>query len=300
MHALDALRDAVSRHLSRSPDSGPCLTGIDGVVLMRAQAERHPTHLVHQPAICMVLQGAKWTAFGEQRQEYRAGQARIVNVTVPGSSQVVEGDNHAPYLSLVVVFDQAILSEVYEKLAGVITPCTGAPVPAFAIDLNAQLLDCARRIVDLLDQPLAADILFPGLMRELCYLLLSGPRGDVLAGQIVSTQRNQKLMQVLQALRVRYAQSQSLEALADMAGMSISAFHRSFKALTGMTPLDYQKKVRLMEARRLMITERVSAEATAYAVGYASASQFSRDYARMFGLPPRQDINKLTGISQHV
>ena len=295
MQALDALRDAVSQQFSRHPHSSPYFTDIDGVILMRAQAERHPTHLVHQPAICMVLQGAKWTAFGDQRLEYRAGQARIVNVTVPGSSQVMEGDNRAPYLSLVVVFDQAILSEVYERLAGVIKPYTGAPVPAFAIDLDARLLDCAKRIVDLLDQPQAADILFPGLMRELCYWLLSGPQGSVLASQIVSTQRNQKLMQVLQGLRVGYHQSQSLEALAETAGMSVSALHRSFKALTGMTPLDYQKKVRLMEARRMMITERVSAESTAYAVGYASASQFSRDYARMFGLPPRQDINKLTG-----
>lgn len=298
MSELEPLRNALLRQFEDSNAASPLYTAVDGVILLKAKAERHPTYLVHKPAICMVIQGSKWTTFGARRLEYCAGQAMVVSVEMPGGSQVVEGDD-LPYLSMVVEFDLAIMREVYEALAT--QPPLGAPKPAgaFVIDLDAQLLSCAVRILELLDRPQAAPILYPVLMRELCYWLLASPHGEALAQQVVGNDLNRKVVQSIRMLRERYNKNVPLKALADNAGLSPSAFHRHFKTLTDMTPLDFQKKIRMVEARRLMIAEDMSAENAAFEVGYASASQFSREYARMFGAPPRRDIEKLRGSSAH-
>jgi AraC-like DNA-binding protein len=291
MQALEDLRATLCRQIARLGGHSPFYTAIDGMIFLQANTDRHPTHLLHQPALCIVVQGEKWTAFGERKLTYRAGQAMVVGLEMPGTSQVVEGDDASPYLSLVLTLDQAIMREVCETLP--MLPPPPEDNGAFVVDLDAPLLACAARAVSLLDNPDAIPLLYPGIMREVGYWLLTGPHGGALAQRITGTGPQRRMAWALHALRAQFAEPVRISDLAAIAGLSPSAFHRHFRALTGMTPLNFQKQLRLMEARRLMLTGNISAESAAFAVGYASASQFSREYARLFGAPPRRDIVRL-------
>ncbi|WP_417310046.1 AraC family transcriptional regulator N-terminal domain-containing protein [Devosia sp.] len=293
MTALDLLRDTVSTALAAQGNASPYHTAIPPLVLLRSTSERHPTHLVHQPALCVVVQGAKWTSFGTRRLVYRSGQAMVAGLELPGVSQVMEGGPDAPYLSAIVGLDLALMREVHEGLATPPEPVEDSAASGFVIDLEPAVLDCVNRLVGLLAEPAAIGTLLPGLMRELSYRLLSGPHGGRFDRLVVGSERDRRLLGALQHLRHHFAEPMRVEALAAMAAMSPTAFHRQFKALTAMTPVQYQKQMRLMEARRLMLVESCSAETVAFRVGYASPSQFSREYARFFGAPPRRDIARL-------
>ncbi|WP_217699398.1 AraC family transcriptional regulator [Pseudomonas fluorescens] len=219
MSDLDLLRISLLRQFEDKGIKSPFCTQLEGVILLKAKAERHPTYIVHKPALCIVVQGAKWTTFGDRRLEYQAGQAMVVSVEMPGGIQVVECDD-LPYLGMVVEFDLAIIREVYEALAT--EPQLGAPKQpgAFVIDLNAQLINCAMRILELLDRPQAASILYPVVMRELCYWLLSSPHGEALASRVVGHDLNRKVIQAIRMLRECFNKSVRLDELAEIAGLS--------------------------------------------------------------------------------
>ncbi|PLR50172.1 AraC family transcriptional regulator (plasmid) [Chimaeribacter arupi] len=297
MQALDELRARVCKQIARLGGASPFYTAVEGMIMLQAKTERHPTHLIHKPALCIVVQGEKWTAFGERKLTYRAGQAMVVSLEMPGMSQVVEGDAGTPYLSLVLTLDQAIMREVCETLPAL--PPPPQDNGAFVVDLDAPLLACAARAVSLLETPDAIPLLYPGIMREIGYWLLTGPQGGMLAQRITGTGMQRRMAGVLHALRAQFSEPVRISDLAAIAGLSPSAFHRHFRALTGMTPLNFQKQLRLMEARRLMMAGNISAESAAFSVGYASASQFSREYARLFGAPPRRDIARLLSANGH-
>ncbi|HEY4802689.1 MAG TPA: AraC family transcriptional regulator, partial [Paraburkholderia sp.] len=170
------------------------------------------------------------------------------------------------------------------------------PVPAgdashgvFVANFDGPLADCALRVVRLLDTPEAIGMLYPMVMREICYWLLSGPNGPAIARLASNENPSHGLLRAVENLRTRFAQPVRVEELAEVAQLSPSAFHRQFKALTGLPPLQYQKQLRLLEARRLLLSQALSVQAAAFEVGYESPSQFSREYARMFGAPPKRD-----------
>jgi AraC-like DNA-binding protein len=293
MSSLVELKEKLRDLMSRLPAGSPYYTRADGLILLEARTERHPTSIVHNPALCIVVQGAKWTTFGNQRLDYRSGQAMVVGIDMPGLSQVVEGTDGAPYYSVVVELDLAMLRQVYETMS---TPPNAMDAPAlgaFVMDLDEALVSCVTRMIGTLDEADAVAILYPGLMRELCYGLLRGPHAGAFARMIFGIGNAGSLVAVIRQMRENYASPLRLDHLAEVAGLSPSAFHRKFKAMTSMTPLEYQKQLRLMEARRLMIADHVSAETAAFKVGYASPSHFSRDYTRRFGGPPRRDIEAL-------
>jgi transcriptional regulator GlxA family with amidase domain len=160
----------------------------------------------------------------------------------------------------------------------------------FVADFDGPLADCALRIVPLLDTPHAVGILYPLIMREICYWLLSGPKGPEIAKLVSTESASHSLLRAVENLRSRFAEPVRVEDLAELAQLSPSAFHRQFKALTGLPPLQYQKQLRLLEARRLLLSQSTSVQAAAFEVGYESPSQFSREYARMFGAPPKRDL----------
>jgi transcriptional regulator GlxA family with amidase domain len=163
----------------------------------------------------------------------------------------------------------------------------------FVTDFDGPIADCVLRMVRLLDTPKAIPTLRPLVMREICYWLLTGPHGGDVASMVLGSSHTKTMLQAIHSLRVNFAQPVRIEELAASAQMSSSAFHRQFKQITSMTPLQYQKQLRLLEARRLMLTDAASAENAAYQVGYESTSQFSREYTRMFGAPPRRDIVRM-------
>jgi len=271
----DALLEAVTRYTDAQPGDGPYLTPVKGVMILRSNREKQPSHLIFKPALCIVVQGAKWTIFGNQRFHYRAGQALVVSVEMPAVGRVVEASRTEPFLGIVVEFDLAVMRDVFEGLAtteGANHPEAGANGESahgvFVTDFDGPLADCALRLMRLIGTPQAIPMLYPSIMREICYWLLTGPRAADVAAIVLGNSHAHRVVSVIHS----------------------SAFHRQFKTLTSMTPLQYQKQLRLLEARRLMLTDAANAETAAFQVGYESASQFSREYARMFGAPPRRDV----------
>ena len=289
----DPLVQAVTRYTDAQVGESPFATAIEGLTLLRSDHEKRPNHLIFRPALCITVQGAKWTAFGDRRLDYRAGQALVVSVEAPAFGRVTEASPERPFLGIVIEFDLAMMREVMEGLDE--PPAAGGDLGhgVFVIDCDGPLADCTLRLVRLLDTPKAIAMLYPAIMREICYWLLTGPHGADVARMTLSNSHAQRLIGAIHVLRDRFAEPVRIEQLAAVAQLSPSAFHRQFKALTSMTPLQYQKQLRLLEARRLMVSNPVSVETAAFQVGYESPSQFSREYSRMFGTPPRRDVSSL-------
>lgn len=287
--ALGELIDIVARYTAARALEGPTATEIPGLHLLRRTSEKRPDPMIFRPALCVVLQGAKWTAFGDRRFDYRAGEALVVSVEMPAMGSVTEATPAKPYLGLIVELDLRILREVMEGLAE--PPPFGDEVGGGVrvTGFDGPLAECTLRLARLLERPAAIPTLAPLVMRELCYWLLTGPEGGDIARIALSTGHSQRILAAIHVLRERFVEPFTVEDLAAVARLSPSAFHRRFKALTCMTPLQYQKQLRLLEARRLMASGAANAEVAARAVGYESASHFSRDYSRMFGMPPRRD-----------
>ncbi len=287
---LDELVKAVRCYTDSQTGKSPFATAIDGLTILRSDHENEPHHLIFRPALCIVIQGAKWAIFGNKRLDYRAGQALVVSVEMPALGRVAEASPREPYLGLILEFDLAVMREVVDLLDA--PPKANGDIGrgVFVSDFEGPLSDCVLRMVRLLDTPRAIPVLYPAVMSEICYWLLTGPHGCEIAKMTFANHHGQRVISAIHALRSRFAEPVRIEELASIAQLSPSAFHRQFKAITSMTPLQYQKQLRLLEARRLMISGAVNVEAAAFQVGYESPSQFSREYARMFGMPPRQDV----------
>jgi AraC-like DNA-binding protein len=287
---VDQLAEALLRYTEGQAGESPFMTPIFAV--LRSDHPKPPAHMISRPALCIVAQGAKWATFGDHKLEYRAGQALLVGVETPSIGRVVEASPGEPCLVLAFELDLAIVRSVAEELDALPRP-TGEPGRGvFVTDFQGPLADCALRMVRLLDTPRAIPTLYPVIMREICYWLLTGPHGGDVARLTLINSPSQRVISAMHALRSRFREAVRIEELAEVAGLSPSAFHRQFKTLTSLTPLQYQKQLRLLEARRLMVSGAVNAEAASFAVGYESASQFSREYARMFGAPPKRDVTR--------
>ena len=287
---LSHLLDAVQQFTEAQKGDSPFFTAIQGLTILRSNHSKKTSHLIFRPSLCLVVQGAKWTMFGSKRFEYRAGQALVVNVELPAVSQVMDASPSEPYLAVALEFDLAVMREVLEGLETPPDLQNDASGGVLVIDIAGPLADTVLRMMQLLKTPRAISALSPLLMRELYYWLLSGPRGGQIASIALSGSHTQRVISAIHQLRERFAAPIRVDELAAAARLSPSAFHRQFRALTDMTPLQYQKQLRLLEARRLMIAGEMNAETASYTVGYQSPSQFSREYARMFSNAPRRDV----------
>ena len=295
---IEQLATALFRYTERQAGTSPFASPIEGLGILRSDHPKPPSHLIFRPAMCIVAQGAKWANFGGVHFEYRAGQALVVGVETPSIGRVFEANPSEPCLVLILELDLAVMHSVAE---GLDAPPKASGEPGrgvFVTDFQGPLADCALRLVRLLDTPQAIPALYPGIMREICYWLLTGPHGGDIARLALKNSPSQPVISAIHSLRDRYRDKIRIEELADLAHLSVSAFHRQFKALTSLTPLRYQKQLRLLDARRLMVSHGFNVEAAAFEVGYESPSQFSREYARMFGAPPKRDLNKLQSASR--
>ncbi|MBP1849873.1 AraC family transcriptional regulator [Rhizobium halophytocola] len=290
---IEELLQALRGYAERQSGDSPFVTTIDGVIVLRADHARPPSHLIHKPALCAVVQGAKVTSFGDRDYAYAAGKALVVSVEMPACGRVVAASPDEPFLGVVIEFDPGIMQEVME---GLDEPPAASGEPgagALVADLDDRLADCVLRAVRLLETPKAIPMLYPAVMREICYWLLTGPHGGEIARLTLGNSHARRIVDAVHFLRDRFAETLRIDDLAAVAQLSPSAFHRQFKALTAMTPLQYQKRLRLLEARRLMLSGALNVETAAFQVGYESPSQFSREYARLFGTPPKKDITDL-------
>jgi AraC-like DNA-binding protein len=263
-------------------------TAIPRVKLMRCDGPTELIPMLFDPALCLVVQGAKRILVGDQVLRYGAGMHFTSTVETPGLGSIVEASTDAPYLSMSLAFDPALIASILLDMP----PLAELPLQrSFAIEpADEQMIETWRRLLELLDRPEEIAVLGPLREREVLYRLLQGPQG-VLLRQIAGA--DARLVQVRQAvdwLRDNYRLPLRVEELARRVSMSPSVFHRHFKAVTAMSPVQYQKRLRLYEARRRLVERPGDAAGAAFAVGYESASQFSREYARMFGVPPRRDV----------
>lgn len=242
-----------------------------------------------RPRFCLVLQGAKEVTIGERRLRYDPNNYFIASLEVPASGCIIEASTQKPYVGLSMALDPsalaALLTDVPER--------PGAETASFAVSpVTAELLDPWVRLMRLLDTPRDIPILAPMLEREILYRLLQGPQGGALRQIARADSRLGQVRAAIAWIRDHFEQPLRIDALAAIAGMSAASFHRHFKAATAMSPLQYQKSIRLQEARRMLVTKQDAAR-VGYAVGYESASQFSREYARLFGAPPARDAERL-------
>lgn len=284
------LKNAIARYLdARHPgENGVFPTSVDGLVLMRNTTPDVLNHLVYRPAMCLVAQGAKCVMLNDQVLLYAQMQSLVISVELPGVGRITQASPDRPYLAISLEFDPLVLREVLAQLP--LQPAPAEPgLGLYVEDTDAALADCMQRLVDALDTPAMLPVLAPLLMREVCARLLTGPNGGRLCTLALPAGHAQRVGEAIRLLRTEFTRALRIEELAATANMSTSSFHQHFKQLTSMTPLQYQKRLRLLEARRLMQVEDANVTRAAYQVGYESPSQFSREYTRMFGVPPKRD-----------
>ncbi len=290
---MSLLRDIAKRYTDSQTGPSPFVTAVPGLTLLRAEQKDLTNHHICRPALCLVVQGAKWTMIAGRRFDYHEGQALVVSVEMPAFSTIAAASESEPYLGIIIEFDLSIMREVVSSLETLPEEPGEASRSVFVTDFEGPLADSALRILQLLDRPQAIAPLYPALMREMCYWLLAGSHGGEVLSMTVSKLHTRSILSAIHFLRDRFAESVSIEQLASIAQMSSSALQRQFKSITSMTPLQYQKQLRLLEARRMMVTDEVDVKTTAFQVGYESSTHFSREYSRMFGQPPRRDVVQL-------
>jgi AraC-like DNA-binding protein len=276
---------------SRGGEGRIFFTPINGLVVMRhteTVAPEDAKHGLFSPSLCVVAQGAKQIALGGDVFEYDEGTALVVSVEIPAIGRVTRASREEPYLGMTIALDIGILHEVLSQLTSSPKP-TSDRLCVFVERLSDPVFDCVVRLARLLSTPDAISILYPPLMRELCFYLLTGPNGAEVSKIARTESHTRRISDALLFVRQNFTRSIRVEEMAAIARMSTSSFHEHFRTLTAMSPLQYQKQLRLLEARRLMVVEASSVTEAALQVGYESLSQFSREYAKMFGAAPKRD-----------
>ncbi len=283
---LARLVAAIERH---TPADGVCDTAVPGLLLARNPTPTDPIALVVDPSLCIVAQGAKEVFLAGDVYRYDPAHSLLVSVDLPISARVVEATPARPCLAVRLSFDPSVVGELLADCLD--APSPGPPERGLDVRLvEPQLLDAIGRLVALLDTPRDIAALSPLVIKEVTYRVLTGPQGARLRQIAAAGAPAQRIARAIRWLRDHFADPLRVESLARQARMSLSGFHQHFKAVTGLSPLQYQKQLRLQEARRLMLGERLNAGEAAFRVGYESPSQFSREYRRIFGAPPRRDV----------
>lgn len=284
---MSALHEAVLRHArAHAGPDGVAPLPLPGLMAVYAAAPSDLMHDVQRPLVCLVQQGAKRVRFGTRTFEFSAGHSLLITADVPTASQIVGASRATPYCSLVLELDPAVIAE----LAGDMPAPTDDDRDAVrVVPTEPEVAEAALHLLALLDRPQARPVLQAQRVRELHYWLLAGRHGHAIRRLGWPDGHVRRIARAVQLLRRDFAQALPVERLAEAAGMSASAFHRHFKAVTSVSPLQFQKRLRLIEARRLMQSNGLPASNAAWAVGYESVPQFTREYRRMFGRPPAAD-----------
>ena len=282
-----------------TPFDGTHQSALPSLTLTRGSVPTVCMPTVYQPCLAVVVQGRKRALLNDEVFHYDALNYLVVSVTLPAMGQVLEATPEHPYLSLRLNLDLEEIARLVLELGDRGPSPANADRGLFVARLDEPLLDAVLRMVKLLDTPEDVDVLAPVVRREIYYRVLRGELGSRLADLAQSEGGKHRIVRAIEWLKQHYAAPLRIEELADAVHMSPSALHHRFKAVTAMSPLQYQKHLRLHEARRLMFADGIESATAGHRVGYESASQFSREYRRLFGAPPRSEIARLrdTGVS---
>ncbi|NVZ50903.1 AraC family transcriptional regulator [Pseudomonas sp. B6002] len=287
---LDAVRHYVEANANAT---GVAQTPVPGLTTIRSTTPSGLIHSMPNPLICLILQGTKEVTMGTQTYTFQAGDSLLITADVPTVSQITKASVEEPYLSIVLDLDPAVIAELSLQMKPQ-QVAEGMPVKA-AERTDAEVVDAALRLMRTLDFPDCAPVLYAQRVRELHYWLLAGRHGAAIRRLGWTEGQAHRVARAVAVLRADFKQPLPVDQLAATAGMSPSSFHRHFRAVTSLSPLQFQKNLRLIEARRMMMAEGSSASSAAFNVGYESVSQFNREYARMFGLPPIKDVEAVKG-----
>ncbi|MEM7280740.1 MAG: AraC family transcriptional regulator [Pseudomonadota bacterium] len=275
---------AVLRH-ERSDSFSP----LEGIVVLRRTCDSPIEVALYKPAFCLVLQGRKEVMVGDRVTSFGPGESLIVSHELPVTSRIIDASPTSPYLALVLSLDIAMLRGMSQALpvSGVASKVDPRALAVHSVDQD--LMDAVERYLLLSKKPQDRDVLAPLVSKEIHYRLLTAPHGAMLRQLMRQDSRARHIAQAISNIRRDFKATLIVSDLAKGVGMSTSAFHTHFKDVTETTPLQYQKELRLLEAKRLIYEERLSVSAAAFEVGYGSATQFSREYSRKFGVPPSED-----------
>ncbi|MDF5754358.1 AraC family transcriptional regulator [Spongiactinospora sp. TRM90649] len=288
--ALDELRDLLNRHAR--PD---LRTPIEDVLIFKAEEPRPPTPTTYGRVLAVVAQGMKRFALGECVYEYREGEYLVASVDLPVTAHFAEAAPELPGLGMGMTLHPMAVAEVLSQAAPGDLPDAGeGPPPGLAVSTaSAELLDAVVRLLRLLDRPRDIAVLAPLIKREILWRLITGDQGAVVRQFGLPDSSLSHIARAVTWIRDHYARPFRVEEVARLAGMSVSAFHRSFQTVTAMSPIQFQKQIRLQQARLQLAAAPADISAVSRRVGYESASQFSREYRRQFGAPPSQDALRL-------
>lgn len=283
------LCEIVNRHIKK----GTWIeTAVPSLYFVREYSAGEPSHIFQKPSLCIILQGKKEICLADEHFQYGPSDYLVSAVGLPVAGQILEASEEEPYISLKLEFtiDQIkdLIQDTYKD-----KPKKKQDRAIYTSPLELPLLDAAARLVRLVDTPENIDILAPIYTREILYYVLIGPQGDTLRQFAMKGSGSCQIQEIVQYIIRHYNQAIRVEDLAQKANVSVPTLHRQFKEVTAMSPLQFQKKLRLQEARLLLLNGTVDAAEAAFEVGYESPSQFSREYSRMFGYPPKEDTKRI-------
>ncbi len=280
----------------------PCIlpTAIEGLHLVRREEGGTPEQCFEKPLVGLVVQGTKHSFMAGQQYVYAEGQSVVAGVDMPIASYVENPSHEHPFLFVYLYLDKKLLSSLAMEMKNALPPRDEESPGVSVADADTDISEMFLRLVTLLEKPDQIPFRAPMMLRELHYLLLISPHGNLLRQLNTPGTQNNQIVQAINWIRENYKTPLRVDALARQVNMSASNLHRHFKLLTGLSPLQYQKQLRLYEAQRLMLIEHERASSAALSVGYESVTQFNREYKRVFGEPPLRDMNRrrtLSGLS---
>ena len=290
---LQASREELVERIGRTMRQDGSAQPLPGLHLYRHSIPLEPVYSLVEPSVCVVAQGSKEFLLGERSFRYDPFHYLLVTVNLPYVGQVLEASKERPFLSLRLDLAPALVGEILVE-TGHVSPRTHAEVRAITVSpVDGSLLDAMVRVARLLDEPSEARLLLPLVTREIIYRLLKGEQGDRLRHLALLGGYTPSIARAVECLRQDFDQPLRIERLAHELGMSVSGLQHHFKAVTALSPVQFQKRLRLLEARRLMLGEDLDAASAAYRVGYHDASHFNREYKSLFGVPPMRDVQRL-------
>ena len=291
MEQLSELRDIMLR---RAPP-GRSETPVPSLRLLRSHAVTLAAPAFYEPVFCLAVQGSKRLVVGGEPLVYDQSNYLVVAVYMPVMACIVEASEDQPYLCVTLRLDRMAIVDILASLPPTEPADQGVGLAIGSVD--ADLLDPVLRLVRLIERPQDAAILAPLIEREILYRLLTGPAGSVLRQMVAQNSRLARVDRAIDWIKRHFHEPMRIEGLAEIAGMSPASLHRHFRAVTAMSPLQFQKQLRLQEARRRLVAEQLDAGIIGFSVGYESQSQFSREYARLFGEPPARDAQRLRALT---
>ncbi|MEG3910924.1 AraC family transcriptional regulator [Microcoleus sp. w2-18bC1] len=295
-----ANREELTERIAQAIRQDGAIEPLKGLHFYRSSSPGECFHSVSIPAFCAIAQGCKEVLLGCDRYQYDPMHYLLGTVELPIASRILEATQEKPYLGLRFDLDPTLVGSAMIE-AGYPSAQRGASVKAIDVSpLDANLLDAVVRLVRLLDSPAEAYMLAPLIKREIIYRLLMGEQGGRLCHIAVLGGYTHQIARAVDRLRKDFNQPLRIESIARELGMSVSSFHHHFKSVTAMSPLQFQKQLRLQEARRLMLGQNLDATSAAYRVGYDDSSHFNREYKRLFGIPPMRDVERLREAAREI